>query len=314
MKRIADGTESPFSPRVSQGNDLDGPAPAAAAARAWPRRSGRILRLLPAIALLVAGPCLAGAWVQDEGAALVILKASHSDSPRAFDDGHHRRSFPNGGSSRQDQLNLYVEYGLSPDLSFIGNFYANEMRYGDDGSYGKHTTRGLGDQEIGLRYRLGPGEGPWTGAAQFLVSIPAYDRDDEPALGLGDYGAELRYSVGRGYRLGTRSGYVDMGMAVRLRGADAADEVRVDIASGVALAPRWMAIAELNVIQGLGNGSGANPTNFIASNNYDLTKLQLSTLYTLPGGSQLQAGYQRPVAGRNTGAGGAVFVAAWWRF
>lgn len=259
---------------------------------------------------------MAGAWVQETGKTLVIVKGSHSDSSVAFDDAHHRTQFPGDGKSRLDQLNLYVEHGITADLSFIGNFYADEARYKNDTGYGRHVTRGLGDQEIGLRYRLDPdgGQGPWAGAAQFLVSIPAYDRHDEPALGLGDYGAELRYSVGRGYRLGQRDGYLDMGLAVRLRGADAADEVRFDAASGITLASDWMVLGELNVIQGLGNGRGWNRSNLIESNNYDLTKLQLSALHSLPAGTQLQFGVQRPLAGRNTGGGSAVFVAAWWRF
>lgn len=276
-------------------------------------RSGVALWGLLAI---LPGQAMAGAWVQEAGKTLVIVKASHSDSSVAFDDAHHRTRFPGDGKSRLDQLNLYVEHGITADLSFIGNFYADEARYKNDTGYGRHVTRGLGDQEIGLRYRLDPGggQGAWVGAAQVLVSIPAYDRHDEPALGLGDYGAELRYSVGRGYRLGQRDGYLDAGLAVRLRGADAADEVRFDVASGMTLAPGWMALAEFNVIQGLGNGRGWNRSNLIESNNYDLTKLQLSALHSLSAGTQLQFGVQRPLAGRNTGGGSAVFVAAWWRF
>jgi len=274
------------------------------------------LLCLGIVAATCPGQALAGAWVQDDGKTLLILSAIHSDSGVAFDDAHRRTRFPDDGKSQLDQLNLYVEHGITPDLSFIGNFYADRVGYRNDAGYGSRTTSGLGDQEIGLRYRLDPGagQGPWVGAAQFLVSVPAYDRHDEPAIGLGDYGAELRYSLGRGYRLGQHEAYLDMGLAARLRGADAADEVRLDIATGVALTSRWVLLSELNVIQGLGNGRGWNRSNLIASNNYDLTKLRLSMLRTLPGGTQLQLGVQQVVAGRNTGGGSAVFAAAWWRF
>ncbi|MBN6150056.1 hypothetical protein JR065_06865 [Xanthomonas sp. AmX2] len=265
-------------------------------------------------ALLAAAPCFAGAWVQDDGATLAILKASHADDGSVYTDSGRRTHFPDGGRSRQDQLNLYIEYGLNADLTAIGNFYVTEAAYRSDTFRGR--TRGPADQEMGLRYRLDPdgGDGPWQGAVQALLSVPAYDRDDQPALGLGDYGLELRYSVGRGYTLGGLDAYVDAGAAVRLRGGSAADEARLDVSSGVALAPRWMLIGEANAIQGLGNGSGRNPTNFIDTTDYDLTKLQLSLLHTLPGGTQLQLGYQQPVAGRNTGGAGGPFAAAWWRF
>ncbi|CAD7385339.1 hypothetical protein [Xanthomonas arboricola] len=285
---------------------------------------------------------VAGAWTQPQGDTLVIVKALHSDGRGWFDDSHHRTTFGDGqqfdgnGRSRQDQLNVYVEHGLSDKLSFIGNFYFTEVgfsNYGGDGRTRTSTT-GLADQEIGLRYALPSAqEDVWRSSVQALVSIPAYGRsktyhpnnpeaNSDPALGLGDYGLELRYSRGRGYTLGGRNGYVDLGGAVRLRGSAASDEVRVDASTGLSLTPSWLLLGEVNVIQGLGNGrnnfdvpGSAGGVGFVATGtNYDLTKLQLSTLYTAPGGSQWQVGYQQPVMGRNTAAAGGPFVAAWWRF
>ncbi len=286
---------------------------------------------------------MAGAWTQPEGDTLVIVKALHSDGRGWFDDSHHRTTFGDGqqfdgnGRSRQDQLNVYVEHGLTERLSFIGNFYFTDVGFSNhDAASGrqKTSTTGFADQEVGLRYALPSGQDDvWRSSVQALVSIPAYgrsktyhpdnpDANSDPALGLGDYGLELRYSRGRGYALGGRNGYVDLGGAVRLRGSAASDEVRVDASTGLSLTPRWLLLGELNVIQGLGNGRGnvdvagtAGGVGFVATGtNYDLTKLQLSTLYTAPGGSQWQLGYQQPVMGRNTGAAGGPFVAAWWRF
>ncbi len=287
---------------------------------------------MPAIAL-------AGAWTQPDGDTLMIVKALHSDGRGWFDDGHHRGTFGNNGRSRQDQLNVYLEHGLSDRLSLIGNFYLTQVGFNNDLVQGdttqrvRRTTTGLADQEIGLRYALGNGQDAvWHDAVQALVSVPAYGRDKtyhpgnpspDPALGLGDYGLELRYSRGRGYSLGDRNGYVDLGAAVRLRGSAASDEARVDVSTGLGITSRWLLLGELNVIQGLGNGrNNANVISDVASGasyvatgtNYDLTKLQLSALYTAAGGSQWQLGYQQPVMGRNTGAAGGPFVAAWWRF
>ncbi|WP_181126167.1 hypothetical protein [Xanthomonas arboricola] len=287
----------------------------------------------------VPGTALAGAWTQPQGDTLVIVKALHSDGTGWFDDAHHRGDFGNNGRSRQDQLNVYVEHGLSDTLSVIGNFYFTEVGFNNDepvnGAPGRarRSTTGFADQEIGLRYALpSAADDVWRSAVQALVSLPAYGRSKtyhpnnpgrDPALGLGDYGLELRYSRGRGYTLGGRNGYVDLGGAVRLRGSAASDEVRVDASTGLSLTPSWLLLGEVNVIQGLGNGRndafvvGSTPgdSGFVATGtNYDLTKLQLSTLYTAPGGSQWQVGYQQPVMGRNTGAAGGPFVAAWWRF
>lgn len=307
------------------------------------RRSGPLAALLATSCALAGfpGAAVAGAWTQPEGDTLVIVKALHSDGRGWFNDAHHRTTFGDGqdfdgnGRSRQGQLNVYVEHGLTDALSVIGNFYFTDVGFSSYGGNGRTrtSTTGFADQEIGLRYALPSApDDDWRSSVQALVSIPAYGRSKtyhpnnpgrDPALGLGDYGLELRYSRGRGYMLGERNGYVDLGGAVRLRGSAASDEVRLDASTGLSLTPSWLLIGELNVIQGLGNGrndttvisSTPGDTGYVATGtNYDLTKLQLSTLYTAPGGSQWQVGYQQPVMGRNTAAAGGPFVAAWWRF
>ncbi|UNE62160.1 hypothetical protein [Xanthomonas oryzae] len=305
------------------------------------RASSALASALALSCLLVAlpGTALAGAWTQPQGDTLVIVKALHSDGTGWFDDAHHRGAFGNNGRSRQDQLNVYLEHGVTDNLTAIGNFYFTEVGFNNDepvdGVPGRarRSTTGFADQEIGLRYALpSASDDVWRSSVQALVSIPAYGRSKtyhpnnpspDPALGLGDYGLELRYSRGRGYTLGNHNGYVDLGGAVRLRGSAASDEVRVDASTGLSLAPSWLLLGEINLIQGLGNGrsdafiSGESPADsgYVATGTtYDLTKLQLSTLYTAPGGSQWQIGYQQPVMGRNTGAAGGPFVAAWWHF
>ncbi|MEA9580786.1 hypothetical protein VC218_18380 [Xanthomonas nasturtii] len=310
-------------------------------ARRPPAAALSALALSCALAALP-GSAIAGAWTQPQGNTLVIVKALHSDGRGWFDDSHRRTTFGDGqqfdgnGRSRQDQLNVYVEHGVTDTLSVIGNFYFTDVGFSNYGGSGRTrtSTTGFADQEIGLRYALpSAADDVWRSSVQALVSIPAYgrsktfhpnnpDANSDPALGLGDYGLELRYSRGRGYTLGGRNGYVDLGGAVRLRGSAASDEVRVDASTGLSLTPSWLLLGELNVIQGLGNGrsnfdvpGSAGGVGFVATGtNYDLTKLQLSTLYTAPGGSQWQLGYQQPVMGRNTGAAGGPFVAAWWRF
>lgn len=285
------------------------------------------------LSLTVATPVLANAWVQEEGSTLTILKLSHTDASDVFDSNGNRTHFSNKGHSRQDQINLYIEHGLTPDLTLVGNFFYNEMRYRDRPTNPEdafdETTRGFGDQEFGVRYRLNPGfSEDWVGAVQAIVSVPTYDRDEAVALGEGGYHFELRYSIGRGFMLGERSGYIDAGIAGRKRTGNPADEIRADATVGLSLTPKFMIIGELNHIEGLGNNSGndAPPSGdegdaetgsnlvYINSTDYDLTKLSLSGLYSLSNGMQLQAGYMQPVDGRNTGAAGGPFVAAWWRF
>src|SRR5690606_10327175 len=110
--------------------------------------------------------------------------------------------------------------------------------------------------------------------------------------------------------------------AGRKRTGNPADEIRADATVGLSLTPKLMLIGEFNHIEGLGNDSGNTQPEetldpdlvYINSTDYDLTKLSLSGLYSLSDGMQLQVGYMQPVDGRNTGAAGGPFVAAWWRF
>lgn len=277
------------------------------------------------LSLPVTTPVLANAWVQEEGKTLAILKLSHTDDTDVFDSSGDHTHFDDNGRSRQDQINLYIEHGLTPDLTLVGNFYFNEVRYRSDNLADDFddTTRGFGDQEFGVRYRLNPGfSEDWVGSLQAIVSVPTYSEDADVALGEGGYHFELRYSVGRGFMLGERSGYIDAGIAGRKRTGNPADEIRADATVGLSLTPKLMLIGEFNHIEGLGNDSGNTQPEetldpdlvYINSTDYDLTKLSLSGLYSLSEGMQLQAGYMQPVDGRNTGAAGGPFVAAWWRF
>lgn len=290
------------------------------------------IRTTSAVGVVTLGFCTpvwAAAWVQEEGKTLTILKLSHTDDTDVFDDGGDRAEFNDEGRSRQDQINLYVEHGLTPDLTLVGNFYFNEVRYRSNSIPDDFddTSLGFGDQEFGLRYRLNPGIGEqWVGAVQALVSVPTYSEDADVALGQGGYHFELRYSIGRGFMIGEHAGYIDTGIAGRKRTGNPADEIRADATVGLAFTPKLMVIGELNHIEGLGNDSGnkefapepgfesRSDMVYINSTDYDLTKLSLSALYALNSGMQVQAGYMKPVAGRNTGAAGGPFVAAWWRF
>lgn len=264
---------------------------------------------------LVPSVAVANAWVRPQGDGLAIAKYSYWSSTDAFDAERARQPFPENAKSTLDQLNLYLEYGWSDELTLIGNFFLNSASYQSDSFSG--TTTSLGDQEFGLRYRLDPtssADSPWVGAVQGLISVPAYDSGREPAAGPGGPGIELRYSVGRHFQAARHAAFIDAGAAVRLRGGKPADELRFDVVNGVYFTPRWLGLAEFNLIQGLGNGKGYTPSNFIDSNNYDLMKLQLSLAPGLTENTRLQFGYEYDLCGRNTGAGSGPFIALWLTF
>lgn len=263
----------------------------------------------------------AAAWVQPQGKGEVIVQYLQWSSHTTYNRHSSREAYGDHGKSSLKQLNPYVEYGLTPDITLVGNFYLKQARYSNNADYGSRSTTAFGDQEVGIRYNLPPTfaglESPWVGAAQWLLVLPTYSRHKDgskPDVGMGGIGNEFRYSIGRPITLLNHTGYIDMGTALRLRTGGPADEWRVDIASGLYLSPKWLMIGELNQITGLRNGhdNGDNPS--LDPNNYNQTKLRLSVVRHINETMRVQLGYERYVAGRNTGAGGAPFVGFWWHF
>lgn len=286
-------------------------------------RSSLVGMMAAATAMAPAGQVWAGAWVRENDQGMAILKYSYLSGNKYFADDRSKAHFSDNGRSRQEQLNLYMEYGITDDLTLIGNFYLTRASYSSD-TFPKQQTTAFGDQEAGLRYRLDPPfstGSAWVGAVQGGVIVPAYNADSSPAVGQGGGGMELRYSIGRTYAMFGLRGYLDLGGGVRLRSGRPADELRADMVAGLDFNERWRGAVELNVIRGLGNGHRGNRqyTNSedksdIDSSNYDLIKQQLSIARAMGGGKYLQAGYAHPIAGRNTGMGGGPFVAFWWEF
>ena len=263
----------------------------------------------------------AAAWVQPEGKGEVIIQYLQWGSHTTFNRHSSREAYGDNGKSSLKQLNPYVEYGLTPDVTLIGNFYIKQATYQNDADYGQRSTTAFGDQEVGVRYNLPPTfaglDTPWVGAAQWLLVVPTYSRHKDgskPDVGMGGIGYEFRYSIGRPFTLFDHKAYIDMGTALRLRTGGPADEWRVDIASGVYLNANWLMIGEINQITGLRNGhdNGDNPS--IDPYNYNQTKLRLSFVRKVSEATHLQVGYEYYAAGRSTGAGGAPFVGFWWHF
>ncbi|BBG31027.1 hypothetical protein ZBT109_2295 [Zymobacter palmae] len=290
------------------------------------RKAASAPSALWSMALLAAGlsssfEAQAAAWVQPQGKGEVIVQYLQWSSHTTYNRHSSREAYGDNGKSSLKQLNPYVEYGLTPDVTLIGNFYLKQASYSNDADYGHRSTTAFGDQEMGIRYNLPPTfaglDAPWVGAAQWLLVLPFYSRHkdgSQPDVGMGGIGNEFRYSIGRPISLFDRPGYIDLGTALRLRTGGPADEWRVDIASGLYLTPKWLMIGEINQITGLRNGhdNGDNPS--LDPYNYNQTKLRLSFVRQISDSTRLQLGYEYYAAGRNTGAGGAPFVGFWWHF
>jgi hypothetical protein len=254
----------------------------------------------------------AGAWTRSKGDGLAVLSYYFYSTERQFDDGWGQEEFGFNGEFTKNEWNLYVEYGLTDELTLIGNFFLDGLAF--ENEFGRDTNFGLADQEVGLRFRLAQ---KIPQALQLLVKIPGpYDVNDSPALGNGQTDVELDYFIGHPFPFGSRWGFLDLGVGYRLRTAEPADELRWYFTGGVQIND-WLDVyfLEASGIHGLGNDTPQFVgDNILLTTDFDLIKMGASVLVEPTPGWILQAGPYWHIAGRATGAGGGFKVAVWREF
>ena len=255
--------------------------------------------------LLLSAQACAGAWVQAEGAVEITTTISDLNTSAVFNQNGQRTRYPNQGASAQDQINTYIEYGLTPSLTLLGNFFADNVMYKD--SFSSSHDTGLADQELGARYLLSAPDAPWVRSLQGVLVVPTYGTN-RPNLGSGHLDAQLSYAIGHALLLFDRQAYVSIDGGMRLRSGAPADELRADIDMGLRLNSHWALQSGLYAIKSLNNGAANVSGQFINANNYDLYKLQLSLAYAITPTISVEGGWIDNFAGRNTTAGSSVFV------
>ncbi|PYD62920.1 hypothetical protein [Gluconacetobacter entanii] len=261
------------------------------------------------------GAAHASAWTQAKGHGIFIIQDDRWSANDGFASNHNLFRFPDHGQSYTNQTNVYAEYGLTNKLTLLGNFWLNQVGYHN--TYGRQENFGFGDQELGARYKMRPlgflGK-PWVGSSQILIGIPTYRvHDVKEPLGTGGASVEIRHSIGRPYKLFNMWSYVDISGGLKFRTGRGAHELRFDVTHGTNIGAGFTIMEEFSHIQTMDNGEMFNYGNPISSTNFDLTKMRFSLLKKL-GPVSLQAGYERDLAGRNTGAGGGPFVGIWIPF
>ncbi len=249
------------------------------------------------------------AWLQPKGKMLIISSLSDYRSVARFDALGFRGA---ERAYRKQELSLYGVYGLMDGLT-LGvqpSFYRLHVR--SAATSARQSMNGLSYIELFARTRILAGDF-WILSAQTLVKLPgprAVDgepllenasRDVEARLLFGHSGRFARQLLNLEYFSSIEAGY-------RARDRQAADQWRADATFGFRPSQKYQIILQgFNTIS-LKSPDGSDPTA------YDLYKAQISVVRDLPHGMALQAGGFTEYAGRNTGAGNALFMAVWSRF
>jgi hypothetical protein len=249
-----------------------------------------------------AGTCRAGAWTAQTGAFYEKLSYNYYSANKTFDSSRNRGGTPNNGKFTDHDISNYFEYGVTNDLTVLNALTYKWLENGDNTANTKGV--GLGDVDLGLRYKLLDSNSIGIVSTQLLSKIPgAYGKNDALPLGNGQFDTELRLLYGRSlYPLIPGYGNVEIGY--RWRAEDPSDEVRYLLELGVDVTDSLFTRAKLDGTRSVNNGkktdSSGNPA---ATNNFDLGKLDLTVGYKITPALGLEVSYRPDIYGKNTAAG-----------
>ncbi len=249
------------------------------------------------------------AWLQNRGEALIISTLSDYRSDARFDDFGVKAP---DRAYRKQELSLYGVYGLTDSLTLGAQPGLYRLDVPSAATAGRQKMYGLSYIEMFARARILVGDF-WILSAQTLVKMPgARSVDREPLLESESRDMEARLLFGRSGQLVKNFLNVKYFSSVeagyRVRDKKTADQLRADATFGIRALQKYQIIIQSFNIVSIQRAGDSDPTA------YDLSKAQISIVRDLPHGMALQAGGFSEYAGRNTGAGNALFMAVWKRF
>jgi hypothetical protein len=266
------------------------------------------------------------AWTQGKGNGLLILNHSYYRASKFVNNFGKTQAQP---LYQKAEWNPYFEYGVSDRLTLGANLFVQYIRQESSYSYtqqldpfttvtttirGNQNNVGIGDCEVFARYRLWKQDG-FVVSAEPMFKVPSlWSYTDLPDIGNSNPEAGLTLSGGYGFKAYGQNHFANIDTAYRYRWGREKDQVRVAATLGLSLNDQWMIMPQVFVTQR--TSSPPASTRFIenASNDYNLTKLQLSTLYKHWDETTIQVGAFYHADAKNTSTGGGLFIALWETF
>ncbi|GEM_PF-994209 len=255
----------------------------------------------------------AGAWTQAIGKAQLITTSNYYQTSQMFN--------AKGKKSRTDKfsktsISPYFEYGLYEGTT-IG--FSSEMQYLQSNTNSKTMQNyGIGNSAFFIRERLIQ-KNNWVLSWQPEIKIPPYYKNNTQFIsadGHGSLGSSLL--VGYNFQLLGQTDYISSYIGYVHRFAGLQDQLQTGATLGININNYWQIQPEINATfatQDPLNFKNLTLNNNIAgNNNYNLTKAQISAIYSINNNSKIQMGGFTHISGKNTGAGNGGLVALWTNF
>jgi hypothetical protein len=265
-------------------------------------RPVKTLFLSGLIFVLIAGPVFAGAWTREKGGLYAQITANKYTADKNFDNDGNKEDFADNGEFSDENMSLYLEYGLADNLTMIGSWSYKWLEYENDMI--RNQTDGLSDLELGMKYRLFEKNGGIC-SIQALVKIPeAYDEDDAVPLGNAQYDYEFRFLYGQSL-YPHFPGYLNLEAGYRFRAEEPADELKYLLEFGVDFTKKLYGRIKLDGTYGMGNAEkgSAFSDNPSATFDYDLGKLETVLGLKISDQWGTELGYRKEIYGKNISSG-----------
>ncbi len=248
-----------------------------------------------------------GAWTRKAGEILLIPYYYFYQAENYYDVNWKIKGFDNGGYFDSNRFGLYLEYGLTNRLNFIGNVAFVLHRWIDDFNY--KSSSGFGDVEIGFKFKIF--ETGIISSIQFTGVIPAYSVDKEPILGFGRYAGEVRFLFSGGIRFINFDSYFNLEASFRKFQKDVASQVRFQVLYGVHLSKNLQGIVQIDGVNSIGEGSFSTKFNPSIETDYVEGRLSVSMAYKFASKAWINTGFYHNLYGKKIGVGKGFFVGMW---
>ena len=191
--------------------------------------------------LAVPSSAWAGAWTAKQGDTYLKGAVNHFETSSRFGPEGTFENFQN------TNFNIYLEHGLKDNLTFFATGSFSDLENRSDGV--ETSDSGIGDIDVGLRYRLV--DGPVIVSVQGLFKAPyLYDEDSELPLGNGQEDFEGKLLFGKSFG---DLGYGGVEVGYRVRTDDPVDEFRFLVEYGFDLSDRTYLRTKLDGIHAAGS-------------------------------------------------------------
>ncbi len=252
----------------------------------------------------------AGAWTAKQGGMYNKLAFNYFESKHYYDSEGDRHRLAYDGKYTDTNLNWYLEYGLTDQLTLLGSFYYKWLEQEND--YFRAKSDGVGDFEVGLKWKIL--DDPLVLAIQGLTKISGpYDDDEVPGLGNDQTDFELRLLLGKSlYPLPL---YMGLEAAYRWRTQAPSDEWRLLAELGGNAGNYFYGRIKLDCLFSANNAdSGAGFTNITLTPEYDLVTLDTTVGVKFNEHLSLELSCTPTLYGENTAAGFSVSSALIYSF